>query len=51
MPPLLVQALRVLVARYSIRLGRARVVDVERGFFYLIQNGQLEVARAIYEAA
>ena len=31
--------------------GQPRVVDVERGFFYLIQNGQLEVARAIYEAA
>lgn len=31
--------------------GARRAVDVERGFFYLIQNGQLEAARAIYEAA
>jgi len=31
--------------------GRYRVVDVERGFFNLIQNGQLEYAQQIYNAA
>ena len=31
--------------------GRYRVVDVERGFFNLIQNGPLRVAQDIYNAA
>ena len=31
--------------------GRYRVVDVERGFFNLIQNGQLEYVQQIYNAA
>jgi hypothetical protein len=30
---------------------RYRAVDVERGFFHLIQTGQLDVARQIYAAA
>lgn len=31
--------------------GRYRVVDVERGFFHLIQTNQLELAQQVYAAA
>ncbi len=31
--------------------GRYRVVDIERGFFQMVQVGQLQVARELYAAA